>query len=110
MKEFRALRESGETVPAIIKRTGFTRQASIERLMHNGARRDPSLGRSSMVKQPVRKCQCASSGHGHRPGKCNELATERDALCKRCSEKTAAELSAEADIPGAGRSQHRPRR
>jgi len=78
--------------------------------MHNGARRDPSLGRSSMVKQPVRKCQCASSGHGHRPGKCNELATERDALCKRCSEKTAAELSAEADIPGAGRSQHRPRR
>ena len=53
-----------------------------------------------MVKRPVQKCQCASSSHGHRPGKCNEFATERDALCKRCSEKTAAELSAEADIPG----------
>ena len=35
VEEIRALRQSGETVPAIIKRTGSVRRASIERLMHN---------------------------------------------------------------------------
>jgi DNA invertase Pin-like site-specific DNA recombinase len=38
VKEIRTLRELGETVPAIIKRTGFSKGAYIERLMHNGDR------------------------------------------------------------------------
>ena len=53
-----------------------------------------------MVKQRVRKCQCDSSSHGHRPGKCNELATERDALCKRCSEKRQRSSRLRPIFPG----------
>ena len=45
-----------------------------------------------MLKHPVRKCRCASGDHGHKPGKCNNLATEHDQLCKPCSDRQAKEL------------------
>jgi hypothetical protein len=50
-----------------------------------------------MATQPVRKCRCSSGDHGHKPGKCTYLATERDQLCKPCSEKEAAALQAKAE-------------
>jgi hypothetical protein len=48
----------------------------------------------SVVEQPVRKCRCLSGDHGHEPGKCSNLATERDQLCKPCSDREAADLQA----------------
>jgi hypothetical protein len=44
-----------------------------------------------MLKYPVRKCRCPSKDHGHKPGKCNNLATEHDQLCKSCSDRLADE-------------------
>jgi hypothetical protein len=38
------------------------------------------------------KCKCPTSSHGHKPGKCDGLATEPDELCDTCREKTAEEL------------------
>jgi hypothetical protein len=35
------------------------------------------------------KCQCQSSAHGHRPGKCSLPAVD-DGLCKECNEETRA--------------------
>jgi hypothetical protein len=45
----------------------------------------------TMLKHPVRKCRCPSGDHGHKPGKCNNLATEHDQLCKPCSDRQAEE-------------------
>jgi hypothetical protein len=39
------------------------------------------------------KCRCASNTHGHKPGKCPNLATEPERLCKPCYDKTSAELA-----------------
>jgi len=50
-----------------------------------------------MVKQPLRKCRCPSGDHGHEPGKCKDIATEQDQLCKPCSEKEAAALQVKAE-------------
>jgi hypothetical protein len=44
-----------------------------------------------MLKYPVQKCRCPSKDHGHKPGKCNNLATEHDQLCKSCSDRLADE-------------------
>ena len=35
------------------------------------------------------KCECQSSAHGHRPGKCPHQAVE-DGLCKECNEERRA--------------------
>jgi hypothetical protein len=50
---------------------------------------------------PARKCRCAGETHGHKPGKCKNLATEPDRLCKPCHDETAEELckSATQDRP-----------
>src|SRR6476620_3101498 len=42
---------------------------------------------------PIQKCRCASKTHGHKPGKCTNLATEPESLCKPCYDKTSDELS-----------------
>jgi len=38
------------------------------------------------------KCQCPTETHGHKAGKCNNLATELDRLCKPCHDETAKEM------------------
>jgi hypothetical protein len=40
------------------------------------------------------KCRCPSETHGHKPGKCNNLATEPDLMCKPCHDKSAKEMRA----------------
>jgi hypothetical protein len=50
-----------------------------------------------MTKQTPRKCRCPSGDHEHKPGKCQDLATEQDQLCKPCSEKEAAALQLKAE-------------
>src|SRR5262249_53292991 len=45
-----------------------------------------------MLKCPVRKCRCPLGDHGHKPRKCNNLATEHDQLCKPCLDRQAKEL------------------
>jgi hypothetical protein len=42
--------------------------------------------------KPVR-CACQSASHGHRPGKCVSMASERDGKCKFCHSKTASEAA-----------------
>ena len=37
------------------------------------------------------KCQCPSETHGHKAGKCGQLATEPDRMCKPCHNKAADE-------------------
>jgi hypothetical protein len=51
------------------------------------------------VTKLVRKCRCASKTHGHKPGKCTNLATEPERLCKPCYDKTSKELK-DADREG----------
>jgi hypothetical protein len=41
---------------------------------------------------PIQKCRCASRTHEHQPGKCTNLATELESLCKPCYDKTSEEL------------------
>jgi hypothetical protein len=41
---------------------------------------------------PIEKCRCASKTHGHKPGKCTNLATEPESLGKSCCDKTSEEL------------------
>src|SRR6476659_3895441 len=41
---------------------------------------------------PTQKCRYASNTHGHKPGKCTNLATEPESLCKPCYDKTLEEL------------------
>jgi hypothetical protein len=60
---------------------------------------------ASMVRQAIRKCRCPSGDHGHKPGKCNNLATERDQLCKPCSDREGADLKAKAKA-GEGQRSH----
>ena len=38
------------------------------------------------------KCKCPTETHGHKAGKCNNLATESDRMCKPCHDKTAEEM------------------
>ena len=38
------------------------------------------------------KCKCPSETHGHEAGKCNNLATEPDRMCKPCHDKVAKEM------------------
>jgi hypothetical protein len=38
------------------------------------------------------KCKCPSETHGHEAGKCNNLATEPDHMCKPCHDKVAKEM------------------
>jgi hypothetical protein len=38
------------------------------------------------------KCQCPSETHGHEAGKCNNLATEPDRMCKPCHDKAAKDV------------------
>ena len=45
-----------------------------------------------MATQPARKCRCASDTHGHDPGKCANLATQPDSLCKACYDTTLEEV------------------
>ena len=49
---------------------------------------------TSMVERPIQRCRCPSEDHGHKPRKCNNLATERDQLCKPYSEREIAEPEA----------------
>jgi hypothetical protein len=42
---------------------------------------------SEMEEQ--KKCQCQSTAHGHRPGKCPQPAVD-DGLCKECNEENRA--------------------
>ena len=51
-----------------------------------------------------KKCQCQSTAHGHRPGRCSHPAVD-DGLCKECNEENRA---AEANTYGAGHGQRRP--
>jgi hypothetical protein len=37
------------------------------------------------------KCKCPSETHGHEAGKCNNLATEPDRMCKPCHDSWADE-------------------
>jgi hypothetical protein len=37
------------------------------------------------------KCQCPSETHGHEAGKCTNLATEPDRMCKPCHDSWADE-------------------
>jgi hypothetical protein len=38
-------------------------------------------------EEPAMKCQCPSETHGHKVGKCGQLATEPDRMCKPCHER-----------------------
>ena len=38
------------------------------------------------------KCKCPAETHGHEAGKCNNLATEPDHMCKPCHDKVAKEM------------------
>jgi len=40
------------------------------------------------------KCRCPSETHGHKPGKCNNLAATSGQLCKPCHDKTQQEIKA----------------
>jgi hypothetical protein len=40
------------------------------------------------------KCKCPTETHGHKAGKCNNLAAEPDRMCKPCHDKTAKEMHA----------------
>jgi len=44
----------------------------------------------------ARKCRCVADSHPHKPGKCKNLATEPDRMCKPCHDETAEELSTTA--------------
>jgi hypothetical protein len=46
-----------------------------------------------MVMQLVKKCRCPSERHGHKPGKCQNVATEPEQICKPCRDKSAGALS-----------------
>jgi hypothetical protein len=37
-------------------------------------------------------CKCPSETHGHEAGKCNNLATEPDHMCRPCHDKAAEEM------------------
>jgi hypothetical protein len=37
------------------------------------------------------KCRCPSETHGHKAGKCDQLATEPDRMCKPCHDSAADE-------------------
>jgi hypothetical protein len=39
------------------------------------------------------KCKCHSETHGHEAGKCNNLASEPDRMCKPCHDKAAKEMA-----------------
>jgi len=38
------------------------------------------------------KCKCPSENHGHKAGKCKNLATEPDHMCKQCHDKAVKEI------------------
>ena len=40
------------------------------------------------------KCKCPTETHGHEAGKCNNLATEPDRMCKPCHDKAAKDMHA----------------
>ena len=40
------------------------------------------------------KCKCPSDTHGHKPGKCRNLAQTPEGMCEQCAERAAAELAA----------------
>jgi len=40
------------------------------------------------------KCRCASDKHGHKPGKCENLATESHRLCKPCHDAEIQQIKA----------------
>ena len=52
------------------------------------------------IAQPIQKCRCASKTHEHKPGKCTNLPTKPESLCKSCYEKTSAELKARSRLVG----------
>jgi hypothetical protein len=39
------------------------------------------------------RCNCQSSTHGHRPGKCVSMASEDDGFCKFCHNKAVQEAA-----------------
>src|SRR3954471_17391349 len=45
-----------------------------------------------MANQLTRKCRSASATHGHLPGKCPNLATEPEQLCKTCYDRTSEKV------------------
>ncbi len=45
------------------------------------------------------KCQCPSETHGHEAGKCNNLVTEPDRMCKPCHDSWADEAMPTAELP-----------
>jgi hypothetical protein len=50
----------------------------------------------------IGKCRCPSGSHGHRSGKCQELAAGKDHLCRRChdmaGEDNENKAKAEAEL------------
>ena len=51
-----------------------------------------------MSSKPVQKCRCPSTTHGHKPGKCTNLASKPGLMCKPCYDKEATALSKKANI------------
>jgi hypothetical protein len=45
------------------------------------------------------KCKCPSETHGHEAGKCKNLATELDRMCKPCHDSWADEAMPTAGLP-----------
>jgi hypothetical protein len=46
------------------------------------------------------KCRCPSGTHGHKPGKCMELAVTSDQCCQPCHDKTKHEVTrVKATVP-----------
>ena len=43
--------------------------------------------------QLIEKCRCPSARHGHKPGKCKNVATVPEQMCDSCRDKSAEELS-----------------
>jgi hypothetical protein len=40
------------------------------------------------------KCKCPTETHGHEAGKCSNLATEPDRMCKPCHDMAAKDVHA----------------
>ena len=75
VKEIRTLRESGETVPAIIKRTGFSK-ASVYRALGNGALATERLTVSTRSSGARHETSIGNSGR--------RIADNRDGVHGRC--------------------------
>ena len=48
------------------------------------------------------KCQCQSISHGHKPGDCEQPATEKDGYCKTCHDRALKEALEAMNYRGGG--------